>query len=837
MDGMYSSRLLQTEKTTEKSAEMRKSLEDQRSMQHGFSRLMFTQGDEALSSTSKFTRKMAKKMVREDHLKSVNADLDELTIAMAPIEESDKDRKERLSELARARSQNKDADHISLAIMEGHLTAEKSTLIAEKDIEDNGRQAVMQRTVEALLATNPDQDFLSEEYLTTHARDAYALIESASLYEKLSGKVDSLRGSADDPGFVAYFDSLTAEQKEMLSKMVTLSKSVKEGMDTVCRMKGIDPATGDFSGTPLTKKEHDAAKNELTRRKDSMKAVCKDAIAYKKEKFPEPVLDKAQKQQRERDQRDALARRLQAEEQKRAEIRKVAEERRRIKMLTMVYGAEQETQSSKACIERAEQYEYRILSKVEDEKALTHLLINIDTVKSMGRELDALIDSYNTQKTCVEQHYRERFHGDPSDTLMSVLREQEQEIQRRQVIFSQILDEINTQIPSADTSEDTKTREASAGSALLETAEQEVANDHPDWTPEQKRKEARDMLVRMKRKTTMVHLEEQRAKNRSEEVRKMRDRFAMWQAGKGMFQGMNLDEIDVYTWFSEEYKSSEKYQGEELPDSATMEIIVQDFLKSVVAHNQSMQIRVPNCEILGRILDSGRLLSQVETGTGGGDINPELRKEFTASKYGVKTKSDKEDDPSLLKKEDYEIYGYLSDGDHVREAHYERNDTDFAKDNLVGRVAQYGQVIIKLKPEAMLARTSITFGDSLDIRNFASPAMLDNPDMFATKFEDREKYYEKAYEWYKKKQAGLDDEADTMTDLNEVLKGLNISYVELQFHGGVHLADIESVTLVPKFKRKDRTEGDTDIPPELLERLRASNIHAYVVKDGEKTEK
>jgi hypothetical protein len=86
-------------------------------------------------------------------------------------------------------------------------------------------------------------------------------------------------------------------------------------------------------------------------------------------------------------------------------------------------------------------------------------------------------------------------------------------------------------------------------------------------------------------------------------------------------------------------------------------------------------------------------------------------------------------------------------------------------------------------------------------------------------------------------------EVARMEGLNHYLKNMqDMTYVELQFHGGVTPQDIESVTLVPKMMPPLMHEGevfkeDTDIPDDLVRKLEFRGIHAYVVQDGKKIEK
>ena len=246
--------------------------------------------------------------------------------------------------------------------------------------------------------------------------------------------------------------------------------------------------------------------------------------------------------------------------------------------------------------------------------------------------------------------------------------------------------------------------------------------------------------------------------------------------------------------------------------------MLRDFMKT---NNTSYQIRVPNCDIMSRIIDSGRFKTQMETNSSGALLNQDIRKKFTQDTYGTSPE---------LPAEQYEVYGYMSHGDMVREA-------DLAnKDNIVGQgVGQYGQVIVKLKKDAMRNRVTTTLGDSLSGFNDSHCSDVDMPDLMSVGAKHRSDLIVEAYKYNMKKQNGENPPAP---DLNQILQFSAAPYMELQYHGQVTIDDIESITLLSDFQKneKNKFNTDTDIPADLVQKLKEKGIKATYVKGGKEYE-
>ena len=70
-------------------------------------------------------------------------------------------------------------------------------------------------------------------------------------------------------------------------------------------------------------------------------------------------------------------------------------------------------------------------------------------------------------------------------------------------------------------------------------------------------------------------------------------------------------------------------------------------------------------------------------------------------------------------------------------------------------------------------------------------------------------------------------------DLERALNKAGMGYLELQYHGGLRVEDIESVTLLADYQSKEPGfQPETEMPPELVARLKTLGIRATIVRDG-----
>lgn len=294
--------------------------------------------------------------------------------------------------------------------------------------------------------------------------------------------------------------------------------------------------------------------------------------------------------------------------------------------------------------------------------------------------------------------------------------------------------------------------------------------------------------------------------------------------------------------------------------------MVKDYTDAVFANNdKAYEIRVCDPNTIGLILNSGRFRSQVEgnVAVGGGGLDVLGRKDFTAEKFGInlnkadqgarlheiytllkdpKAKISEEERKNMLEElkksemlpsDQYEIYGYLSHGDLIKE-------TDRDRYNTINGVAPYGQVIVKLKPERMKDRITMIIGDSLNLRTDANP-VKEGESLGLRNTGGRKELIVEAYRFFKKKQnPEYDPKKDKDLTYNRLLDVSSAEYVELQFHGGVSVSDIESVTIdgdaqdgdfmVENYKNHER------LPDHIVTMLREKGIKAYNIRNRQITE-
>lgn len=212
-----------------------------------------------------------------------------------------------------------------------------------------------------------------------------------------------------------------------------------------------------------------------------------------------------------------------------------------------------------------------------------------------------------------------------------------------------------------------------------------------------------------------------------------------------------------------------------------------------VIKNSSFRIRVPDTEVLEMILDT-KFKNQMETGTSGGIFDPDFRKNVSADLFGT--------DISQAEDSDYEIYGYLG-------------GKDVYSDYSMGYAEEYGDVIIELKKENLQDRTTFTVGDSLvdtydhggtfipsKVTDIKSTSLLED-DVLGL--------------------VNLDRRGSTENLTPEMLiDELRVAYVEAQYHGGVEVADIASVTF----------DTRRELPPDLFDKLKRKGIKVQVISEG-----
>lgn len=839
---LFADRAKRAEEFQEMEKELSKSVRLQHDVTHTFGRLMLEQHidkDRSMKQTAEIVEKAAVTLQTRERISALDEDITELDTHMCPLEESFKHRKNRLDAVAKTKTKNTDVDHVSLALRREILVDRKAAL-EHKDSPAPADPAAAAAALEkrkvnelldcvaALKKLDPEADFTGEDYITDHAAELHSLIKNGETFSRLSAL------SRTDGTLSVAISELSETDRILCGKFSKMAVPAKAAMGKLCRLKGIDPATGEFAEKPLDKKEKARLQAELLQHRQALQAEAADTAKYKKEKFrkkePTPAEEAAKRQK--------LAQDLAERQRKRETALKEAQARQRIQKLVDIY----KNATPKDMRERKEveigRAELKILYRMQDEKTATHLLLSLDILRTMGKELDALKDRRFLEEECVNSCYEKDFGEKPDEAIRGLLRKRSEEITERETEYNEAFTALEQRIaalsPPLAPGQTEEMRIAAEQSRFETDLDNLTPGQKVLLSPAQQRRTVRNLIVRGHRAVTMAKLEERK------EVNTPKERIVdETETAKGHFLDLAAGTHVTYTQLGIrtsydlfKYLATKDHEEVQVPPQEEMEEILHDYLKTLVEKNLHMQIRVPNCEILGAILETGRFMTQIETGTTKGSKDVDGRKKLAKEKFGI--------DPATFPDRDYEVYGYLSDGDHVREGKFaDSSRRSPADDNHLGWVGSYGQIIVKLKAKRMLTRTTISFGDSLDTEENSSPALLDNPDVMCVRQADRHSAYEQAYEWHKKKMAGDERGAAELEGLNAFMGHMeNSSYVELQFHGGVTLEDIESVTLVPKLEGSQLAhEAETDIPPEMVRDLQARGIHAFVVEGDQLVER
>lgn len=233
-----------------------------------------------------------------------------------------------------------------------------------------------------------------------------------------------------------------------------------------------------------------------------------------------------------------------------------------------------------------------------------------------------------------------------------------------------------------------------------------------------------------------------------------------------------------------------KYK-QEMP-GVDVEKTVKKVLGNVV-ENSSFRIRVPDAEVLEMILDT-KFKNQMETETSVTIVDPYSRKNISADLFGT--------DIHRAKDSDYEIYGYLG-------------SKDVHLDYSMGYVEEYGDVIIELKKENLRDRTTFTMGDSIENSYEHSGRFIPSK---VTDIKSTSLIEDNVVDLIDLAQRGGTEKLSPEMLADE----LGHSYIEAQYHGGVEVADIASVTF----------DTRTELPSDLFDKLKRKGIKVQVISEG-----
>lgn len=455
--------------------------------------------------------------------------------------------------------------------------------------------------------------------------------------------------------------------------------------------------------------------------------------------------------------------------------------------------------------DKGEYLERVVLTQIQDERLARELLDEIRVFKQHAVIYDKAAHDFRFRNNNVPVYIEDVLHQQVPADVTALLNKEAVEfsdaaygtqiIKNYTAVETKVFRHLSEQQKEQATTH--SMRKGEAAQAYRQAIEQRMQQDHISRN-EAVRRYAEDAL-RQKRPVTLRKLEDQRKEHREME-------------GQNSFQQME-EMFQSVTGANEVIQRA--HPGAPTLNWDTANDLTADYIRDATK-DISYQMRVPNCRIMDLILDAGRFKTQMETNSTKGALNLDMRKQFTRASFGV--------DPETLPPDQFEIYGYASHGDLVKES---------KEESFVGQgVGQYGQVVVTLKKDAMRDRTTMMIGDSLDAWQSARVNWVDQPDLHAVSVKNRLSLIEGAYEHLLRKAADPNHE----TDLEDLLRDAQASYAELQYHGGVRVADIESVTLIADYIAEDGVEVEKEMPQELVNRLKTLGIRAKIVKEGNEHE-
>ena len=446
-----------------------------------------------------------------------------------------------------------------------------------------------------------------------------------------------------------------------------------------------------------------------------------------------------------------------------------------------------------------------ILTQIQDEWQARELLTEVRTFMHHAEMFDKAVQDFRFRQQNVPVYIEDVLHKQVSEDVTELLMRESEEFSAASYgeqikdiykaldvkVFSYLSQEQEEQATTRSM------RKGEAAQAYRQAIEQRMQQDHISRN-EAARRYAEDTL-RQKRPVTLRKLEDQRKAHRESK-------------GKNSFQQME----ELFQSVANANAVIQRaHPGAPTLNWDTANALTADYIRDAT-RDISYQMRVPNCQIMNLILDAGRFKTQMETNSTKGALNLDMRKQFTRASFGV--------DPETLPPDQFEIYGYASHGDLVKESKADSN---------VGQgVGQYGQVVVTLKKDTMRSRTTMSIGDSLDAWQSARVNWVDQPDLHAVSGMPRMTLIKGAYEHRLRKAADPNHEVD----LENLLQDAQVGYAELQYHGGVRVEDIESVTLIADYIAEEGVEVENEMPQELVDRLKALGIRAKIVKEGNEHE-
>lgn len=224
-----------------------------------------------------------------------------------------------------------------------------------------------------------------------------------------------------------------------------------------------------------------------------------------------------------------------------------------------------------------------------------------------------------------------------------------------------------------------------------------------------------------------------------------------------------------------------------------------EFLRQTLqtAFDQSEYHMAFKSQFLDSLLQTGRFMNQFETNTSGGALAHGARRNATKVLFGSPV--------STMKAAEFEKYGYLG-------------LKDFAQDLKEARALMgnwYGDFVVRFKRSAVKDRVTYTLGDSLGIaQTGAGIAGSDGDNVSIAGVQER-----KSRKLLSSLMAANSTDA---TNPHKLAAMVSESYLEIQFHGEVTLADVEAICFGP----------NSVYTQDQVDKLKAIGIQVFVAKGG-----
>lgn len=204
--------------------------------------------------------------------------------------------------------------------------------------------------------------------------------------------------------------------------------------------------------------------------------------------------------------------------------------------------------------------------------------------------------------------------------------------------------------------------------------------------------------------------------------------------------------------------------------------------------NFAMRFKSQN---LDNLISKERFLNQFETKTSGGTVSTKFRKQATEQLFGIGTKG--------MKYKEYEKYGYIGNKNPM---------IDYTHNLRSGGVSQYGDMIIHFNRDKIAGRVTFVIDNSLGNAVYKN-IVADNP--FKIKLTSIDKNKLRQY-------ADLLQD-DLISGPEDLVKRLNVRYIEAQYHGDLLLSDVDTIYFT---KTKPNFEQ--------IKLLSEKNINIYVLE-------